>query len=179
MFPQLLKTGLVFRNKFNVLKTLKPFNYCRILVKIGQSLGNMAVSFLLPILLMIPIISCQSPRQNLTPPSENSDPSKILMIPRWYAELTIIDVKATDDKSAIAVPFEEHHGLSWRLLEVALFEDCDELDLCESATLREAVERFLEPANPVFLALDFVSGRLLDVHQLEKVSDEIEILEVE
>jgi len=91
MFPQLLKTGLVFRNKFNVLKTLKPFNYCRILVKTEKDICHMAVSFLLPILLMIPLISCQSPRQNLTPQSENSDPSKILMIPRWYAELPNVD----------------------------------------------------------------------------------------
>ncbi len=91
MFPQSLKAGLVFRNKFNLLKTVKPFNCCRILVKIGQSFGNMAMFILLPMLLMIPLISCQGPRENLTPPSENSHPSKILLIPRWYADLPNID----------------------------------------------------------------------------------------
>jgi len=91
MFPQSLKAGLVLRNKFNLLKTAKPFNFCRILVKIGQSLGNIAISFLLPVLLMIPLISCQGSRGNLTQPSENSHPSKILLIPRWYADLPKVD----------------------------------------------------------------------------------------
>jgi hypothetical protein len=91
MLPQLLKVGLVLRNKFNLLKTVKPFNCCRIWVKIGRNFCHMAMSFLLPILLMLPLISCQGSRQNLTPPSENSHPSKVMLIPQWYAELPNID----------------------------------------------------------------------------------------
>lgn len=91
MFPRLLKAGLVLRNKFKVLKTAKPFNCCRRFVKIVESLDNMAISFLLPTLLMMVLISFQDSRQNLTIASENQPPSKILLIPRWYAELPNVD----------------------------------------------------------------------------------------
>lgn len=91
MFPQSLKAGLIFKNLFHFLKITKPLNCCFMHVKAGENLSNMAMFFLLPVLLIILLISCQSSLQNLPPPSEIPSPSKILLIPRWYAELPDID----------------------------------------------------------------------------------------
>ena len=46
----------------------------------------MTLWVLFSVALIIPVISCQSPRQNLARPAEKSHQSKILMIPKWYAE---------------------------------------------------------------------------------------------
>jgi hypothetical protein len=66
-------------------------NCYRQFVRIGKNFSSIAMFFVLPVLLMTTLISCQVPRQNLISPSENSHPSKILMIPRWYAELPKVD----------------------------------------------------------------------------------------
>jgi len=91
MFPQSLKSGLALRNKFNVLKAEKTSNFCRQFVKTGRSLCYIVMSFLLPVLLMIPLISCQGPRQNIAQDTENSLRPKTFSIPRWYAELPKVD----------------------------------------------------------------------------------------
>ena len=67
------------------------YNCYRQFVRIGRNLSSIATFFVLLVLLMTTLISCQVSRQNLIPPSENSHPSKILMIPRWYAELPNIN----------------------------------------------------------------------------------------
>jgi hypothetical protein len=51
----------------------------------------MVMSFLLPVLLMMPLISCQYPRQNIAESNENSLRPGIILIPRWYAELPNVD----------------------------------------------------------------------------------------
>ena len=91
MFPQSLKSGLVLRNKLNVLKTEKTFNCCRQFVKTGRSLCYIVMSFLLPVLLMISLISCQYPQKNIARNTENSLRPKIFSIPRWYAEQPNVD----------------------------------------------------------------------------------------
>ena len=91
MFPQLLKAGLAFRNKFNVLKTVKKYNCCRQFVKNGRSLCHIMNSFLLPVLLMMPLIACQGSSQNIGQDTEKSLRSKPFSIPRWYAELPNVD----------------------------------------------------------------------------------------
>ncbi len=91
MFPQSLKSGLVLRNKFNVLKTVKTYNCCRRFVKTKGSLCCIVMSFLLPLLLMMPLISCQGSRQNIARDTENSLRPKTFSIPRWYAELPKVD----------------------------------------------------------------------------------------
>jgi len=91
MFSQSLKPGLVPINKFNVLKTAKTTNSCRQFVKTGRSLCYISMSFLLSFLLMIPLISCQYPQQNIARGTENSLRPKIFSIPRWYAELPKVD----------------------------------------------------------------------------------------
>jgi hypothetical protein len=67
------------------------YNCYRQFVRIGRNLSSFVTFFILPVLLMTTLVSCQIPRQNLIPPSENLHPSKILMIPRWYAELPNIN----------------------------------------------------------------------------------------
>lgn len=91
MFPQSLKSGLVPRNKFNVLKTAKTADCCRQFIKTERSPCHIFISFLLPVLLMISLISCQYPRQNITRDTENSLRPKTFSIPRWYAELPNVD----------------------------------------------------------------------------------------
>ena len=91
MFSQSLKSGLVFRNKLDVLKTVNKYNCCRQFVKHGRSLCHIVMSFLLPVLLMIPLIACQGSRQNIARDTENSLRPKTFSIPRWYAELPKVD----------------------------------------------------------------------------------------
>jgi hypothetical protein len=67
------------------------YNCYRQFVRIGRNLSSFATFFILPVLLMTTLGSCQIPRQNLIPPSENLHLSKVLMIPRWYAELPDIN----------------------------------------------------------------------------------------
>ena len=87
MCPQPLKTGVVFRKKLYILKAVSTTSCCRQFVNTGITPGCIVIRLVLPVLLMISLISCQVPQQNLTSSSENSDLSKILLIPRWYAEL--------------------------------------------------------------------------------------------
>ena len=91
MFPQSLKPGLMPINKFNVLKTAKTTNGGRQFVNTDKSLCTISMSFLLPFLLMIPLISCQYPRQNIIRDTENSLHPIIFSIPRWYAEPPKVD----------------------------------------------------------------------------------------
>jgi len=91
MFPLSLKSGLVPRNKFNVLKTATTINGCRQFVKTGGSLCSIMMVFLLPVLLMIPLISCQHSQQIISRNTENSLPPKTFLIPQWYAELPKVD----------------------------------------------------------------------------------------
>jgi hypothetical protein len=87
MFPQSLKTGLVFRKMFNFFRVERPFNGRRIFVKIGQRIGNIKISILLSILLIIPLVSCRGPRQQISRDTEQASRRENLSIPRWYAEL--------------------------------------------------------------------------------------------
>ena len=91
MFAQSLKSGLVLRNLFNDLKTVKTYNGCRQFVKTKRSLCCIVMSFLLPVLLMIPLISCQGSRQNIAQDTETASRPKTFSIPRWYAELPNVD----------------------------------------------------------------------------------------
>lgn len=91
MFPQSAKPGLVPRDKFNVLKTAKTANGCRQFVNTAISLCYILMSFLFPVLLLMPLISCQYPRQNIARDTENSLRPKTFSIPRWYAELPKVD----------------------------------------------------------------------------------------
>lgn len=86
MFDQFPKAGFVYKNPFQYLMTVKKYSYCRQFVKIEGNLRYIALSFLLPVLLMITLTSCQGTQQNLTRPTENSYLAKIFLIPRWYAE---------------------------------------------------------------------------------------------
>jgi hypothetical protein len=91
MFPLSLKSGLVPRNIFNVLKTAITVDGFRQFVKTGGSLCAIMMPFLLPVFLMVPLISCQYPQQNITRNTENSLRPKTFSIPRWYAELPNVD----------------------------------------------------------------------------------------
>jgi hypothetical protein len=89
-----LKAGSVFGNKFNGLKIVRTHsNCCRQFVKTVKRLAGKAMSSLLPVLLMIPVVSCQPPRHNITQGNENNIRDTIrlkrILIPRWYAELPI------------------------------------------------------------------------------------------
>jgi len=76
----------VYTNPFNYLLTVKTYRCCRQFVEIEGNRRYIALWVLFLVALMIPLISCQSPRQNLSQPAENSPLPEILMIPRWYAE---------------------------------------------------------------------------------------------
>jgi hypothetical protein len=96
MFLPLLKAGLVLDNQFNALKIVKTSNiFCRRFVKTEKRLAGAAMSLLLSVLLMMPVISCQHPRQNITQSNENNIRSNIrlkrILVPRWYAELPIAE----------------------------------------------------------------------------------------
>lgn len=91
MFVQSLKFDLMHGNKFNVLKTVKTYNRCRQFVKTKGSLCCIVIAFLLPVLLVIPLISCQGSQQNISRNTENTLRPKTLLIPRWYAELPKVD----------------------------------------------------------------------------------------
>ena len=91
MFPLSLKSGLVPKNKFNILKTAKTINGCRQFVNTSGSLSSITMSLLLSFLLMIPLISCQHPQQNVHRNTENSSRPKTFSIPQWYANLPKVD----------------------------------------------------------------------------------------
>jgi hypothetical protein len=91
MFPQSQKTDLAFRKKFKFLKTAEPFTYFCIHSKIREGLGSMAMPFFLLTLVMIPLLSCQSSRQNVAQNTESTSRPPVLSIPRWYAELPNAD----------------------------------------------------------------------------------------
>ena len=91
MFMPSSKAGSVPGNKLNVLKTVKPHNGCHQFVKTGKILAGMAMFFLLSILLMMPMISCQNPRQNIAQGNETYSRPKNILVPRWYAELPNVD----------------------------------------------------------------------------------------
>jgi hypothetical protein len=91
MFPQSLKTGSVFSKAFKFLKAKGLFNGRRILITTGHHFGNLTMSFILSMLLMIPLISCQGPRQNISPDTEQASRPATLLIPRWYAELPTVN----------------------------------------------------------------------------------------
>jgi len=91
MFPRSLKPGLVTKKNLNVLKTAKTTHGCRQFVKTGGSLFTIMMSFLLPVLLMIPLLSCQYTQKNITRNTENPLRPNTFSIPRWYAELPKVD----------------------------------------------------------------------------------------
>jgi hypothetical protein len=76
----------VYTNPFNYLLTVKTYRCCRQFVEIERNRRYIALWVLFLVALMITLISCQSPRQNLSQTAENSPPPEVLMIPRWYAE---------------------------------------------------------------------------------------------
>jgi hypothetical protein len=76
----------VYTNPFNYLLTVKTYRCCRQFVEIEGNRRHIALWVLFSVALMIPLISCQSPRQNLSQPAENSPLPEMLMMPRWYAE---------------------------------------------------------------------------------------------
>jgi hypothetical protein len=76
----------VYRNPFKYLVTVKTYRCCRQFVEVERNRRSIALWVLFSVALMIPLISCQSPRQSLSHPTENLHLPKMLMIPRWYAE---------------------------------------------------------------------------------------------
>ena len=96
MFFPSLKAGSASDNNCEVLKKAKSYNnFYRWFAETHKGLVGMAMSLLLPILLMMPVISCQHPRQNISQDNEtqirNNTPLKRILIPRWYAELPNVD----------------------------------------------------------------------------------------
>ena len=86
MFDQSWKVGFVFRDPIKKIVTVKKYSCCRQFVKIEGNLRHITLWVLFSVALIITLISCQGPRQNLTRPAENSHLSEIFLIPRWYAE---------------------------------------------------------------------------------------------
>ncbi len=86
MFDQFPKVGFVYRDPIKYLVTVKHYNCCRQFVKIKGYLPYITLWVLFSVVLIITLIACQRPRQNLSRSAENSHPSKIFLIPRWYAE---------------------------------------------------------------------------------------------
>jgi hypothetical protein len=86
MFDQSSKVGFVYRDPIKKIVTVKKYSCCRQFVKIEENLCYISLWVFFSVALIITLISCQSPRQNLTRPAENSHLSEILMIPKWYAE---------------------------------------------------------------------------------------------
>jgi hypothetical protein len=80
------KAGFVCRNPFNCPVTVKTYRCCHQFVEIEGNRRYIALWVLFSVALMIPLISCQSPRQNLSRPAENPQLSEMLLIPQWYAE---------------------------------------------------------------------------------------------
>jgi len=76
----------VYRDTINYLMTIQKYGYGHQFVKIEGCLCCILPWVLFSVALIISLISCQSARQNLTPPAEKSHLSEVLMIPRWYAE---------------------------------------------------------------------------------------------
>ena len=76
----------MYTNPFNYLLTVNPYRCCRQFVEIEGNRRYIALWVLFLVALMIPLISCQSPRQNLSQPAENLHLPEMLMMPRWYAE---------------------------------------------------------------------------------------------
>ena len=65
------------------------------LFKIGKRPATMAMYLLLTVFLMMPVIACQHPQQNVVQSNEkkihSNVPLKRILIPRWYAELPNIE----------------------------------------------------------------------------------------
>lgn len=76
----------MYRNPFNYLVTVKTYRCCHQFSEIKGNRRYTALWVLFSVALMIPLISCQSPRQNLSRPAENLHLPEMLMMPRWYAE---------------------------------------------------------------------------------------------
>ena len=74
------------RNPFNCPVTVKTYRCCHQFVEIEGNRRYIALWVLFSVLMMIPLISCQSPGQNLSRPAENLHLPEKLMIPIWYAE---------------------------------------------------------------------------------------------
>ena len=79
MFPQSLR---------DLCKTLLFANFLR---QTQILIIEMAIFFLLPVLLMISLISCQGSQQKIAQDTESSLRPKIYSIPRWYAEMPKVD----------------------------------------------------------------------------------------
>lgn len=91
MFYQSIKIGYIPRKEFGGLKMTNPYGYCGPFAKIESGFHQMVISFLLSILLMLPLISCRTNRQNIARETKNDLRPKTLSVPRWYAELPMVD----------------------------------------------------------------------------------------